>query len=440
MAQYFKIKEIGVIKKPLNTQDQVFWYLKRDKIEPCRQNMHADVVIVGGGMAGLAAAQAWQKRGKKVILLEQFYCGSGASGKSSGFITPNAELSFTDFSNRYGMQDAFKIWNFISRGVDDIRSNILDHNFDCGYQAQDTLIVASNLASMKELKIEHDNLEKFGYQTKLYDKKMVKNKIGSTSYFGGVSYENTFGIDGYRYCQSLKKHLESLGVLIFEETPVTSIGDHVVITPYAKISADYIVVCTDRFTPELGLLKQEIYHAQTFVMMSQVLTDEQVALIFPDKKLMVWDTDLIYNYFRITSDNRLLLGGGDLISTYASKAKHDYDPIVKKLTNYFSKNFPEIEIQFEQVWPGLIGISKDIAPIAGSDKNKPYIYYATAAAGLPIAASMGRHSVENLIDGNKEFDVYFSPYRKFPISGFTQSVLGNKLSFALSNLINKNIP
>jgi len=428
------------MKNRLNVKDQVFWYLQDGKAMPCAQDMQVDVVIVGGGMAGLSAAQAWHERGKKVVLLEQFHCGSGATGKSSGFVTPNAELSLTDFSDRYSPDAAFSIWNFISAGVENIRSNILQHEFECDYKPQDTLIVANSMKDMKILEIEHRNLEKIGYKTKLYDKKSIQSQVNSQGYVGGVKYENTFGMNGYHYCQQMKLHLESLGVLIFEETPVTAIEDHVVITDHAKITADYIVVCTDKFMPELGLLKQDVYHAQTFVMASQQLSDEQVKNMFPDTSLMVWDTDMIYKYFRMTGDNRLLLGGGDLISTYASKPTHDYAPIVKKLTNYMLKNFPSMDVKFEYVWPGLMGISKDIGPIAGPDKDKPYMYYIAAATGLPIAAALGRYSADSLIDGNKEFDDYFSPYRKFPISGIAQSILGKKLSFAFSNLIKTNVP
>lgn len=427
-------------KSQLHPQDQVFWYLQRDKIIPCMNDMQVDVVIVGGGMAGLAAAQAWQKRGKKVVLLEQFYCGSGATGKSSGFVTPNAELSLTDFIHRYDIPTAHSIWNFISSGVEDIRSNILDNKFNCDYQPQNTLILANSMSALKVLEIEHHNLAKLGYQTKLYTKETVQHQIGSTDYVGGVGYENTFGMDGYRYCQEMKRYLQSLGVLIFEETPVMSIQDHLVMTAHANITADYIVVCTDRCMPELGLLEQEVYHAQTFVMVSQVLTDQQIKTIFPDKNLMVWDTDFIYQYFRVTGDNRLLLGGGDIASTYASKATHDYPVIVTKLTDYFAQKFPTMNITFEQVWPGLMGISKDIAPVAGRDKDTSYLFYIAAAAGLPIAAALGRYSAENLIDGKTELDDYFSPYRKFPVSGVAQSILGTKLSFIISNLIKKNVP
>ena len=132
-------------------QDQVYWYLKRGAVQHCREDMHADVAIIGGGMACLSAAQAFRKRGKKVVLLEQYYCGSGATGKSSGFVTPNAELSLTDFSKRYDIASARTIWDFIASGVNDIRTNIQQHNFSCDYSPQNSLTLSTNKKILKKL-------------------------------------------------------------------------------------------------------------------------------------------------------------------------------------------------------------------------------------------------------------------------------------------------
>src|SRR5579872_5288548 len=53
-------------------QDQVFWYLNRASTPTCRDNIVTDIAIIGGGMAGLSAAQAFATKGKKVVLLEQY--------------------------------------------------------------------------------------------------------------------------------------------------------------------------------------------------------------------------------------------------------------------------------------------------------------------------------------------------------------------------------
>ena len=78
--------------------------------------------------------------------------------------------------------------------------------------------------------------------------------MGSNGYYGGVGYEDTFGIDGYKYCQGMKKVLEQQGVSIYEETPVTEITERTVKTARATVHADHIIVCVDRFMPDLGML------------------------------------------------------------------------------------------------------------------------------------------------------------------------------------------
>ncbi|OGB86354.1 hypothetical protein A3J41_00795 [candidate division TM6 bacterium RIFCSPHIGHO2_12_FULL_38_8] len=421
-------------------QDQVLWYSKPTFTPPCTQNMQVEVAIIGGGMAGLCAAQEFCKQGKKVALFEKNFCGSGATGKSSGFVTPNAELSLTDFAARFNLNVAHQIWNLISSGVKNIADNIKQHNFSCDYQVQDALVLANKASDLKTFHTEHDNLAKIGYQSKLYDQKNLQSYINSNQYFGALQYPNSFSLNPYLYCQELKTLLLSQSVAIFEQTPVTQMCDHTLTTPHARITADLIVVCIDKDFPDLHLLTDDVFHAQTFVLASAPLTDQQVHQIFPFGNLMAWDSQLIYNYFRMTQNNRLILGGGDIFTSYANSPTHNYHRITRKLSDYFLHYFPQIDLEFEYQWSGLIGLSKDIAPMIGRDKNCPHIYYVTAATGLAIAAALGTYSAQHLLNDRNDMDEYFSPYRKFPIGGCTQTILGTKMSFILSNLIKLNIP
>lgn len=427
------------MNEKMKPSDYVLWYLQRPITNQLRENISVDVAIVGGGIAGLSAAQEFAKRGKKVALFEQYFCGSGATGKSSGFVTPNAELSCSDFAKKFGMSGAREIWNMINGGVDLIRDNIVSRGLSCGYQDQDTLVLASTQGALKGLLQEHEIVDQLGYKTSMFDQHSVQQFVGSKEYFGGIMYPDTFGMDGYAYCQQMKSILEQQGVLMYEETPVMSVDGHVLQLPHAQVTADFIVMCVDRFLPDLGMQPDDVFQAQTFVMASQVLTSEQIRKIFPSRNLMCWDTQMIYNYFRISSDNRLILGGGDLFSTFAQTETHGYMRIVTKLQDYFKAQFPELDLQFEYRWSGLIGISKDIVPLIGADQKDPYRYYVTASAGLPIAAALGAYSVQSLLDGRRDMEQYFSIHRSFAIGGVAQRVLGKKLSFALSGLWNQNI-
>src|SRR5947207_12123932 len=50
-----------------------------------------DVVIIGGGIIGLATALECAKAGLKVMVLERGQIGSGASGAAAGMLAPLAE-------------------------------------------------------------------------------------------------------------------------------------------------------------------------------------------------------------------------------------------------------------------------------------------------------------------------------------------------------------
>ena len=62
----------------------------------------ADIVIIGGGIAGLALAVELKKRNAgRVILLERNYTGSGASGRNVGRIR---SMQLTEFLTRFAIQ------------------------------------------------------------------------------------------------------------------------------------------------------------------------------------------------------------------------------------------------------------------------------------------------------------------------------------------------
>ena len=87
------------------------------------------------------------------------------------------------------------------------------------------------------------------------------------------------------------------------------------------------------------------------------------------------------------------------------------------------------------MWPGIIGVSKDIAPLAGPDKDSKSIYYIGATTGLTIAAMLGNYCADYIIDDADTLKNYFSPYRKFLINDTMQTFLGTKITFAFSNWI-----
>lgn len=420
-------------------KDAVFWHTLRptERVPILDEDLRVDAVVVGGGVAGLSAAETLREGGLSVILLEREFCGAGASGKSSGFITPDSELELGQLVRRFGPEKAKKLWEFAISGVEHIRQNIKRFQVDCDYQEQDSLFTANTVKGFADIVEEYEARARLGYASAVYKKEEIGAVLGSAHYDGAVRYPDTFGIVSYLYCRAMCRALIEMGVRVYEGTPVTYITGSDVGTPRARVSAGAVVIAGDRFTPELGKLRKTIYHAQTFLMVSSPLSDADVRLIFPEKPLMVWDTDLIYQYYRLIGGNRLLLGGGSVLYTYLKNEKHNTRGIARKLMDYFSRKFPQIEVQWEYIWPGLIGITKDLLPIAGQDGAMPNIYYAGASAGLPWSAAGGRYVAEKIIDKRSDYDEFFSPRRRFIVPDPVQSLIGAKAAFGLANLWSK---
>ena len=424
----------------LQPKPEVYWYtLKKPSIKKLAKSKEVDVVIVGGGIAGLMCAKRLKEKDPalSIIVLESSICGSGATGKSSGFITPDSELELGDIVDQFGEVEGKKIWEFVKGGVESIRATIEKHNIECDYSVQDSLFIANNKKGFKKVSQEYKVQTEVGYNATLYDASHIENVIGSKNYEGGVHTKGTFGMIAYLFVQELKELLVKQGIEVYEETPVSEILSHKVVCENYTVSAKKIIVCTDRFLPKFKLASSEIYHAQTFLAVSAPLQKNDIKKIFPTSPMMVWDTDLIYQYYRIVQGDRLLVGAASLLYTYAPNAKTFSPNVLNKMKKYINQKFPYLDIHFEYFWPGLIGVSKDFLPVIGQDPHLEDVYFVGAAAGLPWAAALGEYIAEKAVNGRSDWDATFSYKRHFPVSHKGQVILSKPVSFALSHSVIK---
>ena len=70
-----------------------------DKIDSDKET---DVLIIGGGIAGLTTAYCLTKAGRRVILLEDGYLGSGETGRTTAQITYALDDRYYDLIKFFG--------------------------------------------------------------------------------------------------------------------------------------------------------------------------------------------------------------------------------------------------------------------------------------------------------------------------------------------------
>jgi glycine/D-amino acid oxidase-like deaminating enzyme len=189
------------------------------------------------------------------------------------------------------------------------------------------------------------------------------------------------------------------------------------------VMARSVAVLTDYQLTALGIAAP-VYHIQTFLSISRPLRDHEIRTIFPGDRLMVWDTDLIYQYFRITGEGRLLLGGANFRSMYSPQQSRSSGRVARRLDRYLVKHFPALKLEIEHLWSGLIGVSPDFAPVAGRHDALPAVYFAG-----PERDCRGRLPSEST-SRRKSPKAARSSTTYFPRGGHFQSAVGCSVFWA----------
>ncbi|HMZ48231.1 MAG TPA: FAD-binding oxidoreductase [Flavobacteriales bacterium] len=404
---------------------------------PLRKDIRADVLIVGAGAAGISAALHFVGKGVKGVVLERNILGGSTSGKSAGFLTPDSELELSQLIRRFGVHGARDLWSVPTKGIERMRSTITDHGIDCDLQRQDSLFLGIGKSGWADIQDEMRARTALAFDQRLYDAPALAKIIGSTGYSGAVRYAETFGVNALRYCQGVKKILVGNGIEVHEASEVLSIEDHCARTHLGSVTADQIIVCADKLDRSLTRFADNVYHAQTFLSISEPLNDRMVASIFPDDRFQCWDSTLVYSYFRLTGDNRILLGGGDMLSTFA---KNDLDSprIINRVIAGFKEKFPQLrELEFIQYWPGRIDSTRDLLPTVLKDERAPWLHFVLGCVGLPWATFCGDFAARHAMNGGNEPDKhyydYFRPDRGFFVPLWLERVLGKQIVFSLNN-------
>ncbi|MCC6938534.1 MAG: FAD-binding oxidoreductase [Flavobacteriales bacterium] len=409
-----------------------------DPIEPpLVGDRKADVVIIGAGAAGLSSAYALMNSGVKVVVLERNICGGSSSGKSAGFLTPDSELELAQLERRFGNAGAAELWNVATRGVEMMAERVREHHIPCDLQVQDSLFLGNGKSGWEAVQDEVRSREALGFEQEQLDAQAVRSLIGSSAYSGAVRYKGTYGINALLYCQGMKKVLKEHGVVIHEASEVIGWKEHTVRTHLGSVNADRIIFCADKLSPQLSLHAENIFHAQTFLSISEPLGDDAARALFPSERFQCWDSDLVYSYFRMTGDGRLLLGGGDMLTTFA---KNDVNSsrVIDQVISGFKKNFPQLRgLRFIQYWPGRIDTTRDLIPTVINEERTPWIHFVLGCVGLPWATFCGDLVARQATGRSGPMDEtcyhYFRPDRKFLVPLWLERIIGKQIVFSLNN-------
>ena len=407
---------------------------------PLNKDIKCDVVIVGGGFSGLSAAAEFLGKGLSVVLIEKNIVGGSSSGRSAGFLSPDSELELHELGRRFGTDEARKIWDIPTRGIDRIVKAVKKNNIECGLREMDSLFLGLGKRGKEGVASELEIREGAGFtDQQVYDENELKTILGAVNYTAGIRYPGTYGVNPLACLQGLKDVCIDNGMQVFESTAMVRLEGHTVYTHGGSVTADHIVIAVDKLSSSISPLAGEVSNVQTFLSVTEPLTDKECSELFPSgKQMLCWDSKLVYSYFRLTADNRLLLGGGTPLSTYPRGGANNHHRVITKVIKEFKSHFPNLRnLSFIQYWPGLIDTTRDLLPLVVKPPSQPHLQFILGCVGLAWAAFSGSFAARNILgeadEDYKQYYPYFSNRRPFGLPSALGGAMGKPAFFALSN-------
>lgn len=369
------------------------------------ENLDTDVCIVGGGFAGLSAAIELAENGIKVVLLEAVKMGWAASGRNGGQIIGDWRYGYDQIQNLHGTDTSKMFAAFSEEGkqiiYDRAKKFNIDPDFKPGY-----LAVAMNKTHMAHIDDYINEGIKWHYPhtQKIISQQDIKQYVDSDAYVGGILDEGNGHFHPLKMAIGEAKAAHSLGVSMFENSPVVNItgGDEpCVTTAKGRVKAKQVIVAGNCYLEKTApQLEKKIMPAGTYVIATEPLGEARAKSLLP-KGQAVCDMRHILDYFRITSDNRLLFGGK---TTYSGKDPKD---IGKAMFKDMLKVFPQLAgVKIDFAWGGHIDLSVNRMPHVGEYQNN--VYYTQGFSGHGVVAThiAGRVLAEKVMGNNERYDVW----------------------------------
>jgi glycine/D-amino acid oxidase-like deaminating enzyme len=352
--------------------------------EPVQGSQRCDIAIIGGGFTGLSAAYHAQKLlpGARIRVIEANRCGFGSSGRNAGFSTTLFGMAKSITAMRFGKENAIAAHHYMEDAVDYVAKIIKEHTIDCDYEKSGSMLVATTPAQVKRIENELQIAEQWGLEgIESRNKAQLAEEFGSGNYYKGM-FDNRSGLlNPARFIRGLMRIAEETGVVVHEMSPVTSIkevpGGFQIHTPEGELHADKMVFATNAYSTLFPNLSAKQTPTFTYIILSEPLTDNQLASIGWQSRCGLEDARSLIHYYRLTADNRILMGGGDINPIYNRNFNHDSNKkVFAKLENQVNNIFPQLKgLKFTHHWGGAVSLTTDMAPAIGFiGKNKRAIY------------------------------------------------------------------
>lgn len=252
-----------------------------------KNDIHTDVLIIGGGIAGILTAYFLHQNGVKYALVEKNKICSGTTQSTTAKITYQHSLIYHKILKSYGIEATYKYLE--ANRVAFEKYYELCQKIDCDYEIKDNFVYS--IDNKEKLENEMNTLYKIGYKAKFCEHLPIPIKTA-----GAVRFSSQAQFNPLKFISAISSNLN-----IYENTFVKEMQANTAVTDYGKIYAKNIVTATHfPFINKHGAYFLKLYQHRSYVIALENAQNVDGMFVDENRKGMS---------FR-NSGSLLLLGGG----------------------------------------------------------------------------------------------------------------------------------
>lgn len=356
-----------------------------DSVAPLHYNtldhdLQTQVVIVGGGIAGVSIAYNLSRNGIHVVLVEDGYIGSGETGRTTAHIVNCIDDRYYELQKTYKHKGAALIAQSHTAAIDFIEHTVQAENINCDFERLPGYLFLHNSDKSESLDKELKAAAESGVSVEAVDpvpglKKKMK----------GIRFTDQAQFHPLKYIQALCKCITDRGGKIFTSTQVTKIDETGITTGAGyTVKAAHIVVATNS-----PINDKYRMHLKQFAYRSYVLGATIKKNSLP--KALWWDTGDFdtnknippYHYMRLApfSDREdLLICGGEDHPTGIMEDKTDTEARHYEKLEAWMREMADFDT-IKYRWSGQVMEPADGIAYIGKNPGDENIYIVTGDSG-----------------------------------------------------------
>nr|WP_245195676.1 FAD-binding oxidoreductase [Aureimonas populi] len=338
-----------------------------------------DVVVIGAGYTGLAAAITLARAGRSVLVLDRQRAGEGASTRNGGITSGNIRPSYGSLVRRFGERRALDIQAEGKEAREDLRRFVEDEGIDCDYQR------FSGALTAKEYDVTVRGAEALaktlGIESYAVPPHEQHRYIGTEFYHGGNVRMDIGGLHPAKFHAGMLRVAQTAGAHIRDATAVLSVEqsgkEFLVATTQGTVRAGDVLSCTNGYTDGSDKwLRRRLVPVRSRIIATEALPAEMMAQLMPSRMMYSDGRELSYYYRPSPDGSRILFGGRD--GTVSGEPAWPTDHLSAEL----ARIFPDLTgARLSHSWFGYVAMHRDMIPRIF---RKDGVTYATGYCGSGV--------------------------------------------------------